>query len=329
MERVKNFPLGVKQLCYDILRYNNIHDASRTPLNAWTIRNEPLVNQKDDHRFVIVDQELRPGRIPRREHEEQRRLKDDIRKVGPIIALWIPPIIGYLPMILVICCPRQALSRQFYTPYEKELYASIEYRQCRNHFMDVAQHCFSSLMMNPDKLEIVAQGRDAAGPVLDLMPFYEVFTDAKLVDTRLQTGRLSHLDMYPREYLVSLALANGLYQSYPEPLCVWAARLVPWLRREVRRIANNVATDDRLLLEEAYDSNGCESMTNQEAQDACLMRGLPVTVSYAEMRKCLTNHLVMIKKLKKRLPDDRPTEALMLFTIHLSAIRYYLQQKGV
>jgi hypothetical protein len=66
MERMRNFPAGVKQLYKDMLRYKNIHDASRTRLNAWTIR-KPL-SRDDDGRlpFIILDEELRPGRIPRR-----------------------------------------------------------------------------------------------------------------------------------------------------------------------------------------------------------------------------------------------------------------------
>lgn len=66
MERMRNFPAGVKQLYKDILRYKNIHDASRTRLNAWTIQ-KPL-SRGDDSRlpFIIIDEEKRPGRIPRR-----------------------------------------------------------------------------------------------------------------------------------------------------------------------------------------------------------------------------------------------------------------------
>jgi hypothetical protein len=66
MERMRNFPAGVKQLYKDMLRYKNIHDASRTRLNAWTIQ-KPL-SRRDDSQlpFIIIDEEKRPGRIPRR-----------------------------------------------------------------------------------------------------------------------------------------------------------------------------------------------------------------------------------------------------------------------
>jgi hypothetical protein len=265
-----------------------------------------------------------------REYNEQLRLKDDLRKVGPVVLLWIPPGIGYIAMFLVVLAPRQALSRQFYSGYEQELYASIEYRQCKSHFHALAEHVFGSVMVNVHSLDIPVQGQDAAGPILDPIPYYSVFSDAtESVDARLPAGKLAHLETYPREHLISLALANGLYQSFPDPLSRLFAACCPWLRGEVRRIANLVATDDKLLLEEAYDSNGCESMTDQEVLDACLMRGLPVTVSYAEMRLCLTNHLTMIKALRESLPKPHTTpEGLKLLTLHLSALRYYLREEG-
>lgn len=271
-----------------------------------------------------------PRHVTYREHDEQRRLKDDVRKVGPVVLLWIPPGIGYLAMFLVILAPRQALSRQFYNRYEKELYASIEYRQCKRHFRALAEQVFGSVMVNVHSLDIPVTGQDAAGPTVDLVAFYSVFSDtAESVDSRLPAGKLAHLEAYPREHLTSLALANGLYQSFPDPLSRLFAYLCPWLRSEVRRIANLVGTDDKLLLEEAYDSNGCESLTDQEVLDACLMRGLPVTVSYAEMRECLTNHLTMIRALQESLPNSHTTpEGLKLFTLHLSALRYYLRAEA-
>jgi hypothetical protein len=234
-------------------------------------------------------------------------------------------------MFLVILAPRQALSRQFYNRYEKELYASIEYRQSKSHFRSLAEHVFGSVMVNVQSLDIHVTGQDAAGPTVDLILFYTVFSDTaeKSVDSRLPAGKLAHLETYPREHLTSLALANGLYQSFPDPLSRLFAFCCPWLRSEVSRIANLVGTDDKLLLEEAYDSNGCESLTDQEVVDACLMRGLPVTVSYAEMRQCLTNHLTMIRALRESLPTPHATpESLKLLTLHLSALRYYLREEA-
>lgn len=333
MERIKSFPSGAKQLYSDVLRYKNIHDASRTPHNAWTVHRNPLYRGNYKLPFIIMDEELRPGRIPRREHEEQRRLKDDLRKVLPVIAIWAIPFIGYLPMLFAVVTPRQTLSRQFFNQYQRELYASIEYRQCQSHFCTLGEYVFSSAMISAKRLDISKLKEDAAGPVLDLMPFYVMFSDTLPEEQTkhfiLPVGKLAHLESYPREHLISLALANGLYQHLPDSFSTMAARMCPWLKQEIRRIGNNIATDDTLLLEEAYDSNECQSMTDQEVMDASLMRGLPVTVSYDEMRVCLTHHLSMIRTLKERVPSEghKPSQGLKLLTMHLSSIRYYLRKE--
>ena len=128
--------------------------------------------------FVIMDEELRPGRIPRREHEEQRRLKEDLRKVLPIVALWAVPFIGTALVLFPVLIPRQTLSRQFFNPYEKELYAAIEYRQCQSHFYALGDFVFTSAMISAKRLDTSKLKEDAAGPVLDLMPFYVMFTDS-------------------------------------------------------------------------------------------------------------------------------------------------------
>ena len=59
--RIKKFPDGVKRLYLDLLRYKSIHDASKTPLNAWTI-NHPHKKRKEVRGFFIYEDEIRPGR---------------------------------------------------------------------------------------------------------------------------------------------------------------------------------------------------------------------------------------------------------------------------
>lgn len=335
VERIKNFPQGAKQLYNDMLRYKNIHDASRTRQNAWTVRRNPLYRGNYQLPFIIMDEEIRPGRIPRREHEEQRRLKEDLRKVLPIVALWAVPFIGTALVFFPVLIPRQTLSRQFFNQYEKELYAAIEYRQCQSHYYALGDYVFTSAMISAKRLNTSKLPEDAAGPILDLMPFYVMFTDSlpekETKNFVLPVGKLAHLESYPREHLIALALANGLYQHLPDSLSTLAARLCPWLRREIHRIGTNIAEDDAMLLEEAYDLYGCESMTDQEVLDACLLRGLPVTLSREEMRLCLTNHLGMIRTLKERVSsenDRQPSEGLKLLTMHLPSIRYYLKQNA-
>jgi hypothetical protein len=334
-EIVKAFPAGVKRLYSDMIRYKNIHDASRTRLNAWTIRRNPLYRGNYSVPFTIVDEELRPGRIPRREHEEQRRLKEDLRKVIPVVALYAVPFVGTLLVAIAVLAPRQSLSRQFQNPYQKQLYAAIEYRQRQENFENLGEYVFTSLMVSAKWINISLLEKDAAGPILDLIPFYAMFTnefpEAQAKNFVFRVGKLASLETYPREHLISLALANGLYQHLPDPLSSLGTRLCPWLKHEIRRIGTDIALDDALLLEEAYDSNGCESMTDEEVLDASLMRSLPVTVPLEEMRVCLTNHLSMIRTLKGRVPSEqhKPSQGLKLLTMHLSSIRYYLRNESV
>jgi hypothetical protein len=195
-ERVKNFPNGAKKLYYDLLRYKNIHDASRTKLNAWTIQH-PMRgdNIKEPLLWRIYNNEARPGRIPRRQHEQQRRLmQEDLRIMLPLLLVWALPLIGYLPMILVIFCPRQVLTRQFLNDRDIEDYAKIEYRQCREQYSKLAKYFWGSVMTNAHTiLRIEKQGEDAAGPIFDAKILYQPFTARQLVQeyaVRLSAGAL-------------------------------------------------------------------------------------------------------------------------------------------
>ena len=203
----------------------------------------------------------------------------------------------------------------------------MEYLRRRNDLFDLGERI--DKMVDIRTLDITKEEEDAAGPMLDLFPLYNMFleTSGDQGGTLLPKGKLANLDMYPRDHLVTLALASGLYQTFPDSLSGPVTRVTPsvLIRHIVRRRAQEVATDDALLLEEAYDENGCEALTEEELLEACFVRGLPVTVPPVEMRRCLTNHLKMIRALKQRLPNGTPTEAFELFTLHLPAIRHYLR----
>eukprot|EP00521_Asterionellopsis_glacialis_P009674 CAMPEP_0195287470 /NCGR_PEP_ID=MMETSP0707-20130614/4513_1 /TAXON_ID=33640 /ORGANISM="Asterionellopsis glacialis, Strain CCMP134" /LENGTH=218 /DNA_ID=CAMNT_0040347227 /DNA_START=330 /DNA_END=986 /DNA_ORIENTATION=+ len=213
-------------------------------------------------------------------------------------------------------------------------------------------------MVNPASIQFSVARHDAAGPVLDLLPFYKVFSEQPLPDNTnnshdddqgsysipTKPSVLSDLDSYPREHWIALAHVAGTHQSFRKELSHTMTDLSPswWLELSIRRIGNEVYEDDRLLLEEEYDSNECQSLTNQELVEACLLRGLPVIVSYDEMRHCLTNHLSMIRQLNaslmkrnnetgslKSLHDANGEEGYKLFVLHLSALRWHLKEKGL
>jgi hypothetical protein len=125
---------------------------------------------------------------------------------------------------------------------------------------------------------------------------------------------------------VQFSLAVGINQFLPDWASAWVARLSPswWLRSEIKRIAHIVCHDDELLLEEDNALNGCHSLTDIEAMEACLLRGLPINSDPAEdQREYLTNHLKMVEHVKKQVGDEI-TEGFKLFTLHLAPLRYHL-----
>ena len=116
-ERVKNFPEGVRGIVRDCLDYHTIHS---TPQEEWKVEIPP---HSGSGKMVSL------GRIPRRQYEQQRQLRNDFRAMLPLLIIWIPPIIGFIPPILAIFAPRQVMSRHFHNPYEREIFAQIEYGQ--------------------------------------------------------------------------------------------------------------------------------------------------------------------------------------------------------
>lgn len=208
LERIKNFPRGVKMFLHDCLRYKHINDASRTPLNAWTI-NHPLRPRKDIRDFFVYDNELCPGRIPRRQYQLQRRLRNELRSVVPLIIVWIPPIIGFIPPLLAVLAPRQVMSHHFHNHYELRAFAQIEYRQRRSVFDDVAAHFSSAFRMNI-QVPLSGGGRsieeDGAGPITDPLAIYAAFADHPTgppPSLEIPRGIYTSVNDIPRDYLVS------------------------------------------------------------------------------------------------------------------------------
>ena len=259
IERVWNFPRGAKQLYLHALRYKNIHDASRTPLNAWTIdhpwKKTKVVDKEDDENafsndeddemnesvstrkkimnkfgFLIYGNERRPGRIPRRQYEQQRQTLEDYKLMGILLALWMPPIIGDLPVLLAAFFPRQVLTRQFHNPYEWEAYAQMEYSQRKSAFIALGDQFWGTILPPaPKTLSLLFQSmthadkehrEDAAGPMIDAIRLYAPFVDhnhgrveEQTTSTTSSVGSKSKRSpanvlsgsvyQLPREYLVS------------------------------------------------------------------------------------------------------------------------------
>ena len=302
-ERIRDFPRNVKQLYKDCLRMKDIYDASHTPNNAWT------------NRYGVM------GRIPRRQQEQERQLMSDVRIVVPLIILWIPPIIGYLPLFAAMICPRQTLSRQFLNDFERESFAILEMKQRQKFYSALSNHTWASLsLLNPHvTLQLVEWGEDAAGPLWDLEPLLDAFLRTNLV----------YAESLPTEHLVSLALANGYAQRFPLPIPNILAACTPnvWMVKEIKELGFRIWRDDKLCLEEKYHLDCCNGMTDDEIREACLLRGLPVHVTYDEMRDCVTNHLLMVERLWQRRGGDVPKQHLQIFVLHLPAVRKHFKSK--
>jgi hypothetical protein len=207
-ERIQNFPKGTKILYLDCLRYKSIHDASRTPLNAWTVKHPHRKRKDGESEFFIHKNERRPGRIPRRQYEQQRRLQNDIRIMAPLAAVCTIPFFGYIPLLLAITVPRQVLSHHFHNDHEYAMYARTEYRQRRNAYMDIGECFWPTMLINIKKTPIPQSEEDMAGPIFDGMIIYSAFTDdtnivSSIPNLRMQQGSLSSINALPREYLVS------------------------------------------------------------------------------------------------------------------------------
>jgi hypothetical protein len=329
-ERIRHFPNGVKILFRDCLRYKDIYDASRTPLNAWTIHHpshRQQGEQVDDTFKVMSSIQRPPGRIPRRQYEQQRRARNDAAKMLPLVLLWIPPIIGYLPLVFAVAAPRQALSRQFHNRYEILCFSAVEYRQRKMHFEPVSDR-FWTIVGADNANTIALEGNDEAGPVfLDpLGMFLLAFASPDQAFSKAATCSLSNLSLLSRPHLIELALALGVHQSFPS----WASELMTFyaptslLRFRIRQKIELVRRDDCLLLQEQQHENRFESLTDVELVDACLMRSLPVDLSPEKMRACLTNHLTMIASVTRQLTDHElevASEGFALFSVHLSILR--------
>jgi LETM1-like protein len=293
---------------------------------------------------------LVPGRIPRRQHEQQRLLVEDLHVVTPLVVAWLPPIVGYLPMVLAVMAPRLVLSRQFWNAHEIDLYAHQESHQRRRFFGRAAELFWSATTIRRREPPLVVLGSDAAGPVIDPRPLFAgVFgtSNVEATDTDSQNENpyatfLRTVDGLPDEYLVPLALAAGSFANVggtgrddfllPRLLAGWCAprRL---LRYRVRRTARAIAVDDALLIEEGAHVHHCRDLSDREVMDACLLRGLPLSKNASEMRQSLSNHLAMIAlvHLDASRQDSenrggggithRYTEAFGLLSLHLAILR--------
>lgn len=300
IQRIKEFPDGAKKLLRDFSVYKDIHDAANTPRNAWT-------RKHDDILLSRKLEDLPPGRIPRRQYEQQRRIRLDGAAILPVVVLAMMPIVGYVPMVLAFLSPRQILSRHFINDYEVLKYCELAFAQRKQHFAAVYEF-------------VLRKKDDPTGSIID---FADVYARHKADDGSV--GRIfPALDEFAEEYLQRLALAIGVLQHLPHFLSTKVVHVAPktWLVHQIRLRIESVTTDDSLLLYEGHHKNGCESLTDIEVMDACLERSLPVTLAPWRLRTNLTDHLEIVAGLRDVLPPLYvESEDFGLLSIQLPILR--------
>jgi hypothetical protein len=103
-ELIKGFPSGFLALLNSYRVYQNVIDASKTPVNAWS----------------------KLGHVPRRQAEQVRSFKRDFKKVLLPVSFAAIPVIGNLIFIPIAMNPGPFLSNHFLRGYETNL-AKNEY----------------------------------------------------------------------------------------------------------------------------------------------------------------------------------------------------------
>jgi len=271
MQRMRAFPQGVKELYRDCMLYRHIQDAADTPINAWT----------------------QTG-VPRRAFQQQRQLRADVSAMLPLILLYIPPIVGFIPPLLAAFCPRQVLTRHFHNDFEIRAYAEQESRQRMASYEGLAQ-CIP--MSSPH----------------DAVRLYRTVFAASADHDRVRS-----VQALSRDHLIHLSLSIGIHQHLPHWMSTTLNQSSPswYLRQHIARVGQMVTQDDAILLQEGYDN-----LTDIEVMDACLMRGLPIDAS---MRESLRDHLETIAAVRQEAELD---EAFRLFTLHLAPLRAAWQRR--
>ena len=160
-------------------------------------------------------------------------------------------------------------------------------------------------MKHPSDIDLKVRKGDQAGPLFDALPLYRLFD-------HFSSGFI------PRQQMVHIAKVSGM----TTPLLYFVPKL--FIRYSLRSIATDIILDDSNLILENHKSINCESLTDDEVLDACSLRGLPCgsDLSFDEMRKLLTNYLVIMEPIHTLIGKDRLLENNgIMFVLHLQAIR--------
>mmetsp|Transcript_21370 Transcript_21370/g.49308 ORF Transcript_21370/g.49308 Transcript_21370/m.49308 type:complete len:205 (+) Transcript_21370:1-615(+) len=171
---------------------------------------------------------------------------------------------------------------------------------------------------------------DPTGPMIQVVALFEMFSGKNV---EASNKPLVDLHAYPTEYLATLALATGYAQRFPHLMARFLVYISPrrFLESETQTLALQILRDDESLLEHHYHTYHCEGLTNAEVMEACLLRGMPVSVDCNTMRKSMTNHLKLVERVLEKFPvattatTEEEKQRMALFIMHLPALRQYFK----
>lgn len=322
-ERVFTFPTSVLSLWKDWLLYQNIRDAATTSRNAWSTKEHRLQKSSLGAENDLMES-TSACTIPWRQLVHQRQFISSLIVVLPTVALWMIPIVGYIPMFLSIAAPRQLLSRHFHNQFEMFHFNRLAYRQRHAHYSRVQQSLQAQLISHMGNA--ASTEKIASAQMHQFTPHSKKWNETNpVLYHAMDRAGLFSVKGFSRGHLVEFALAIGVYETIPPP---WDARLAQWsptllLQRQVRTIAVALSSEDVALRE--YFNAKKHSLSDIEIMDACLFRGYPVDqVSFSEMKDFLFNHLRMVDSIRHCIAQgnlEMTEESIGLLTLHLAIMR--------
>lgn len=319
---LRRFTKGVKLLLNDYRTYRNIEAAIRTPRNAWK------------------------NGLPRRQLEQRRQFLVDIQIALPTISLFMLPIVGYLAPFLSYLFPRQLLSRQFQTSQQHSTYAILEYKTRQRYYVRLTEYLLQRCHIDSTFLaELRSADCDEAGPVIQNMALFLQFLFYPIVNPSHDSSSITisapiNMESLSTQRIHTLFQICG-FSKLPPILADVFYGLVPLgiLRSILRNIASSIVLDDACLLRESGDNNDALVVTNlteAEVLEACILRGLPITSNTLQMRKCLCDHLILMRSVRQLVQrqtseiswpshnSDHIPDFLILLSLQLTAVRYGL-----
>eukprot|EP01137_Pigoraptor_chileana_P017681 Opistho-2@6227 len=219
----------------------------------------------------------------------------DVRKTLPLVIFFWVPTIGYLSPLLGYFFPKQLLSKQFWTPEQKEQFASDDFKNK----VTAAEDVIECLRRDCEKiardhavlrkvLDTVTSGGEASPK--DLLALLPLFMDAL------------DLKNLPVTHLRALASVAGKSTYLPVPFI---------LRRRISMEASEIAFDDLMLLKESAD------LPSEDARIAAHRRGIASWDSAASASTAVALHEWM--EMSRAATATSKGRSIASFLAHVTA----------